>query len=194
MIKINLLGKAKVKAARTKTVRTASNQTLMVIMAASVVLISIGIIYFWERILSQKDTELSSQIAQGRKEKIRQESLLKENEIFEKRRKLLEMRIGVIESLKHNQSGPVQVLDVLSDCVQRTDGLWLREFIQKDNLITLSGLAIGSPNVIADFLTNLEHLGKFKNVTLVNIQEVDAKYTFSITLEGGMVPQPKQAS
>ena len=194
MIKINLLGKAKVKAARTKTVRTASNQTLMVIMAASVVLISIGIIYFWERILSQKDTELSSQIAQGRKEKIRQESLLKENEIFEKRRKLLEMRIGVIESLKHNQSGPVQVLDVLSDCVQRTDGLWLREFIQKDNLITLSGLAIGSPNVIADFLTNLEHLGKFKNVTLVNIQEVDAKYTFSITLEGVMVPQPKQAS
>lgn len=194
MIKINLLGKGKVKAARTKTVRTASNQTLMVIMAASVVLISIGIIYFWERILSQKDTELSSQIAQARKEKIRQESLLKENEIFEKRRKLLEMRIGVIESLKHNQSGPVQVLDVLSDCVQRTDGLWLREFIQKDNLITLSGLAIGSPNVIADFLTNLEHLGKFKNVTLVNIQEVDAKYTFSITLEGGMVPQPKQAS
>jgi Tfp pilus assembly protein PilN len=194
MIKINLLGKAKVKAARTKTVRTASNQTLMVIMAASVVLISIGIICFWERILSQKDTELSSQIAQARKEKIRQESLLKENEIFEKRRKLLEMRIGVIESLKHNQSGPVQVLDVLSDCVQRTDGLWLREFIQKDNLITLSGLAMGSPNVIADFLTNLEHLGKFKNVTLVNIQEVDAKYTFSITLEGGMVPQPKQAS
>lgn len=194
MIKINLLGKAKVKAARTRTVRSASNQTLMAIMAAAVVLISIGIIYFWEGTLSQKDAELSNQIAQARKEKIRQESLLKENEIFEKRRKLLEMRIGVIESLKHNQSGPVQVLDVLSDCVQRTDGLWLREFVQKDNLITLSGLATGSPNVIADFLTNLEHLGKFKNVTLINIQEVDAKYAFSITFEGSMVPQPKQAS
>jgi Tfp pilus assembly protein PilN len=194
MIKINLLGKAKVKAARTKTVRSASNQTLMAIMAAAVVLISIGIIYFWERTLSQKDAELSNQIAQARKEKIRQESLLKENEIFEKRRKLLEMRIGVIESLKRNQSGPVQVLDVLSDCVQRTDGLWLREFVQKDNLITLSGLATGSPNVIADFLTNLEHLGKFKNVTLINIQEIDAKYAFSITFEGSMVPQPKQAS
>ena len=163
-------------------------------MAASVVLISIGIIYFWERTLSQRDAELSNQIAQARKEKIRQESLLKENEIFEKRRKLLEMRIGVIESLKRNQSGPVQVLDVLSDCVQRTDGLWLREFVQKDNLITLSGLATGSPNVIADFLTNLEHLGKFKNVTLINIQEIDAKYAFSITFEGSLVPQPKQAS
>ena len=194
MIKINLLGKAKVKAARSKTVRSASNQALMVIMAASVVLISVGIIYVWEKALSQKDAELSNQIAQARKEKIRQESLLKENEIFEKRRKLLEMRIGVIESLKHNQSGPVQVLDVLSDCVQRTDGLWLKEFAQKGNLISLSGLATGSPNVIADFLTNLEHVGKFKNVTLVNIQEVDAKYAFSITFEGNMIPQPKKAS
>jgi Tfp pilus assembly protein PilN len=194
MIRINLLGKAKVKAARTKTVRTASNQLLMVIMAATIVLMSLGIVYFWERTLSQRDAELSRQIVQARKEKTRQESLLKENEIFEKRRKLLETRIAVIESLKHNQAGPVQVLDVLSDCVQRTDGLWLKEFVQKENLITLSGLAMGSPNVIADFLTNLENLGKFRNVTLVNIQEVDAKYTFSITFEGSMTPQSKQSS
>jgi Tfp pilus assembly protein PilN len=194
MIRINLLGKAKVKAARTKTVRAASNQTLMVIMAISVVVIAIGIVYLWERTLSQVDADISRQIAQARREKIRQEGLLKENELFEKRRKLLEMRISVIESLKKNQSGPVQVLDVLSDCVQRTEGLWLREFIQKENLITLSGLAMGSPNVIADFLTNLEHLGKFKNVTLVNIQEVDGKYAFSITFEGNLVPQLKQVT
>jgi Tfp pilus assembly protein PilN len=194
MIRINLLGKAKVKAARPKTVRAASNQALQAIMAISVLVISIGIIYFWERILSQQDTDLSRQIAQARKEKIRQESLLKENETFEKRRKLLENRISVIESLKKNQSGPVQVLDILSDCVQRTDGLWLKDFVQKENVITLSGIAMGSPSVIADFLTNLEQLGKFKNVTLVNIQEVDAKYSFSITFEGNMVPHSKQAS
>ena len=194
MIRINLLGKAKVKAARPKTVRAASTQALQAIMASSVLVMSIGIIYFWERIVSQADAELSRQIVQARKEKIRQESLLKENEIFEKRRKLLETRINVIESLKKNQSGPVQVLDTLSNCVQRTDGLWLNDFVQKDNVITLSGMAMGSPNVIADFLTNLEHLGKFKNVTLINIQEVDAKYSFSITFEGNLVPQSKQAS
>src|SRR5437867_4182761 len=194
MIRINLLGKAKVKAARPKTVRAASNQALQAIMAISVLVISIGIIYFWERILSQQDTDLSRQIAQARKEKIRQESLLKENETFEKRRKLLENRISVIESLKKNQSGPVQVLDILSDCVQRTDGLWLKDFVQKENVITLSGIAMGSPSVIADFLTNLEHIGNFKNVTLINIQEVEAKYSFSITFEGNMVPHSKEVS
>ncbi|PYV45574.1 MAG: hypothetical protein DMG06_01870 [Acidobacteria bacterium] len=194
MIRINLLGKVKVKAARPKSVRAASNQALQSVMAISVLVISIGIIYFWEKILSQQDADLSRQIALARKEKIRQESLLKENEIFEKRRKLLETRIGVIESLKKNQSGPVQILDILGDCVQRTDGLWLKDFVQKDNVITLSGMAMGSPDVIADFLTNLEHLGKFKNVTLINIQEVEAKYSFSITFEGNMVPHSKEVS
>src|SRR5436853_6899261 len=194
MIRINLLGKARVKTARPKTVRAASTQALQAIMASSVLVMSIGIIYFWEKILSQQDADLSRQIALARKEKIRQESLLKENEIFEKRRKLLETRIGVIESLKKNQSGPVQILDILGDCVQRTDGLWLKDFVQKDNVITLSGMAMGSPNVIADFLTNLEHIGNFKNVTLINIQEVDAKYSFSITFEGSMVTHSKQAS
>src|SRR5436309_10310334 len=155
MIRINLLGKAKVKAARPKTVRAASNQALQAIMAISVLVMSIGIIYFWEKILSQQDSDLSRQIVQARKEKIRQESLLKENEIFEKRRKLLEARISVIESLKKNQSGPVQVLDILSDCVQRSEGVWLKDLAQKGNLITVNGTAMGSPDAVADFIANL---------------------------------------
>jgi type IV pilus assembly protein PilN len=189
MIKINLLGKAKVKAGRTKGIRRPSSQIIPLLMSISVIVISIGIVYFWEKILSQQDLDLTRQISQARKEKIRQESLLKENEIFEKRRKLLETRISVIESLKKNQSGPVQVLDVLSDCVQRTDGLWLKDFVQKDNVITLNGMALGSPNVIADFITSLEHVGRFKNVNLVNVQEIDTKYSFSITFEGNLIPK-----
>ncbi len=193
MIRINLLGKTRVKAAP-RAVRAPSNQFLQLIMAISVVVISIGIVYFWERNLSQADAELTRQINQARKEKIRQESLLKENEIFEKRRKLLENRISVIESLKKNQSGPVYVLDVLSDCVQRTDGLWLKDFVQKENVITLNGMVMGSPKVIADFITNLERVGKFSNVNLMNVQEVDSKYSFSITFEGNLVPRQDQDS
>ena len=189
MIKINLLGKAKVKAGRPKGIRAPSSQILPLTMAISVIIISIVMVYLWGKILTQEDADLSRQINQARKEKIRQESLLKENEIFEKRRKLLETRINVIESLKKNQSGPVQVLDVLSDCVQRTEGLWLRDFVQKDNVITLNGMALGSPNVIADFITNLEHVGRFKNVNLINVQEIDTKYSFSITFEGNLIPK-----
>lgn len=187
MIKINLLGRARVKTVKARKIRSASNQTLMMIMAVSVVLMAVGVTYFWMRALEKEDEELTRQITLARKEKARQEGLLKENETFEKRRKLLETRISVIESLKKNQSGPVQVLDVLSDCVQRSEGVWLKDFAQKDNLITLNGTAMGSPDAVADFITNLMRVGNFSNVNLINLQETDNKYSFSITFEGSMV-------
>lgn len=194
MIKINLLGRSKLKAAKTKRISTASNQTLMAVMAVAVVLMSVGIIYFWEKILVKQDEELSRQIMLARKEKARQEGMLKENEVFEKRRKLLETRINVIESLKKNQSGPVQVLDLLSDCIQRSEGVWLKDLVQKGNLITVNGTAMGSPDAVADFISNLTRVGNFKNVNLVNLQELDSKYSFSITFEGNIVAQGDSAS
>jgi Tfp pilus assembly protein PilN len=194
MIKINLLGRTKLKAAKTKRISTASNQTLMAVMAVAVVLMSVGIIYFWEKILVKQDEELTRQIMLAKKEKARQEGLLKENEVFEKRRKLLETRINVIESLKKNQSGPVQVLDLLSDCIQRSEGVWLKDLAQKGNLITVNGTAIGSPDAVADFISNLTRVGNFKNVNLVNLQELDNKYSFSITFEGHIVAQGDSAS
>jgi Tfp pilus assembly protein PilN len=194
MIKINLLGRTKLKAAKTRKISTASNQTLMAVMAIAVVVMSVGIVYFWQRILVQQDEELSRQIMLAKKEKARQEGMLKENEVFEKRRKLLETRISVIESLKKNQSGPVQVLDLLSDCIQRSEGVWLKDLVQKGNLITVNGTAMGSPDAVADLITNLTRVGNFKNVNLVNLQELDSKYSFSITFEGNIVAQGDSAS
>ena len=194
MIKINLLGRTRLKAAKTRKIGTASNQTLMAVMAVAVVLMSVGIIYFWQKTLVQQDEELSRQIMLAKKEKIRQEGMLKENEVFEKRRKLLETRINVIESLKKNQSGPVQVLDLLSDCIERSQGVWLKDLAQKGNLITVNGTAMGSPDAVADFITNLTRVGNFKNVNLVNLQELDSKYSFSITFEGNIVAQNDSAS
>jgi Tfp pilus assembly protein PilN len=194
MIKINLLGRTKLKAAKTKKISVASNQTLMAVMAIAVVLMSVGIVYFWQRILVQQDEELSRQIMLAKKEKARQEGMLRENEVFEKRRKLLETRINVIESLKKNQSGPVQVLDLLSDCIQRSEGVWLKDLAQKGNLITVNGTAMGSPDAVADLITNLTRVGNFKNVNLVNLQELDSKYSFSITFEGNIVAQGDSAS
>ncbi|HVN80340.1 MAG TPA: PilN domain-containing protein [Terriglobia bacterium] len=191
MIKINLLGRAKVKAAKTKVraVRGPSNALISLIMAISVIVVALGIVFSWNQVVSQKDNDLTKQIARAKKEKLRQENLLKENEVFEKRRKLLEARIDVIEALKKNQSGPVRILDSLSDCVQRTEGLWLRELQQKESLFTVNGLVMGSPNVIADFISSLEQVGKFKNVNLINVQEAESKYTFSITFEGEIIPK-----
>jgi type IV pilus assembly protein PilN len=184
MIRINLLGKVKVKAAsKPKARRGMPSQVLQLVMLICVAVLSVGSIFFWERALSQRDEQLTNETNRAKKEKARQENLLKENEVFEKRRKLLENRINIIEDLKNHQSGPVRILDTLSDCVQRTEGLWLRDFSQKDNLITLNGTVMGTPNVIADFITNLDQIGKFKNINLINATEENSKYSFSLTFE-----------
>jgi Tfp pilus assembly protein PilN len=183
MIRINLLGKVKVKAAKTKVRRGVPTQVLQLVMLIAIIVLSIGSVFFWERALSQRDEMLTTEITRAKKEKARQQLLLRENEIFDKRRKLLETRINVIEDLKKNQAGPVRVLDRLSDCVQKTEGLWLRDFTQKNNLITLNGIVMGTPSTIADFLSNLEQVGKFKNVNLINVQESDSKYSFSLSFE-----------
>jgi Tfp pilus assembly protein PilN len=96
--------------------------------------------------------------------------------------------------LKKNQSGPVQVLDQLSDCIQRSEGVWLKDLVQKGNLITINGTAMGSPDAVADLIANLARVGNFKNVNLVNLQELDSKYSFSITFEGNIVAQSDAAS
>ncbi len=189
MIRINLLGKVKVKAVKTKVRRGVPTQVLQLVMLISVAVLSVGSIFFWERALSQRDEILTTEISRAKKEKTRQQLLLRENEIFDKRRKLLEARINVIENLKKNQAGPVRVLDRLSDCVQKTEGLWLRDFTQKENVVTLTGTVMGTPSTIADFLTNMEQIGKFKNVNLINMQETDSKYNFSLTFEAESSPK-----
>jgi Tfp pilus assembly protein PilN len=190
MIKINLLGKVKVKAAKLKKPRRGvPTQVLQLIMLICVMLLSVGSIFFWARALAQRDEILTNETSRAKKEKTRQESLLRENEVFEKRSKLLQTRLDAISDLKRNQAGPVRILDVLSDCIQKTEGLWLRDLTQKDNLVTLNGSAMGTPNVIADFITNLEQLGKFKNINLLTAQESDNKYTFSITFEAQILPK-----
>jgi type IV pilus assembly protein PilN len=189
MIRINLLGKVKVKAVKTKVRRGIPTQALQMTMLICVMVLSVGSIYLWDKALSQQDEVLTNEISRAKKEKTRQQVLLRENEVFEKSRKLLELRINVIEDLKKNQSGPVRILDRLSNVVQKTEGLWLKDFTQKENLITLNGMVMGTPGTIADFLTNLEQIGKFKNVNLVNVQESDSKYSFSVTFESDFAPK-----
>jgi len=84
-----------------------------------------------------------SQIAQARKEKIRQEKFLKGKTRFLRAPQApgdadRSDRVSQTQSVRS-----CSILDVLSDCVQRTDGLWLKRFVQKDNLITLSGWQMG---------------------------------------------------
>lgn len=82
---------------------------------------------------------------------------------FKKRRKQLQSKLDVIDSLEEARNGPVRVLDELSERVP--DRLWLTSVTTKGKGIKLEGQSLDT-GVVADFLRGLNASPYFKNVDL----------------------------
>ncbi len=85
---------------------------------------------------------------------------------FESRKLSLEERIAIIERLKANQKGPVELMNVVIGSVPNNPpGLWLTSMIQQENLLTIEGRAFDVP-FVADFIAALDNTRAFKYVDL----------------------------
>ena len=82
---------------------------------------------------------------------------------FKKRKKQLQSKLDVIDSLEQARNGPVRVLDELSARVP--DRLWLTSISTKGKGIKLEGQSLDT-GVVADFLRGLNASPYFKNVDL----------------------------
>ncbi|MAG29819.1 MAG: hypothetical protein CL908_02865 [Deltaproteobacteria bacterium] len=82
---------------------------------------------------------------------------------FKAKKKKLQDKLDVIDSLESARNGPVRVLDELSNSVP--DRLWLTEVVTKGKEITLEGQSLDT-GVVADFLRGLNGSPFFKNVDL----------------------------
>jgi len=82
---------------------------------------------------------------------------------FKKRKKDLQAKLDVITGLERARSGPVRILDELSDRVP--DRLWLTSIQTKGTGIKLEGQSLDT-GVVADFLRELNASPFFKNVDL----------------------------
>ena len=82
---------------------------------------------------------------------------------FKKRKKQLQSKLDVIDSLEQARNGPVRVLDELSESVP--DRLWLTSIETKGKGIRLEGQSLDT-GVVADFLRGLNASPYFENVDL----------------------------
>ncbi len=82
---------------------------------------------------------------------------------FKKRKKQLQEKLDIIESLEKARNGPVRILDELSSSVP--DRLWLTAIETKGKGIKLKGRSLDT-GVVADFLRSLNASPFFKNVDL----------------------------
>lgn len=194
MIRINLLGRARPKAARQAVPLEA---TLQIVFFAAALLVAFGVLYYNWHSTNQQITEVRLHIQKQTGEKARLEQLKAQVDEFERQKVVLQQRINIIEQLQRNRTGGQELLDALANTVTRTDTLWLTSMTRTGNGLTLVGTA-GSINAVANFITQLEHSGYFDQIEIKESTQ-DPKNvavqtsTFTLTAQFTL-PQDKSAA
>ncbi len=178
MIKVNLAERKKAKSAAKFSLPTNYTPVVLVVIAAAFV----GHGYWWYSTLNDQMADLDNKVRQAQAQKAALDAVIKQDQIYETRKKTLENRVKVIEGLQKGQVSPVMALDQLSEAVQRTQYVWLSNLDQNNAILTMSGVGT-SLNAIADFYTNLTATGYFKNIDVSNAQDSAGNFVFSLKCE-----------
>src|SRR5450755_5119082 len=78
-------------------------------------------------------------------------------------------RVDVIDGLRTNQTGPVNLLAMLGETVNNTEAVWLSKMDDTGATVKLTGTAL-STDAVANLIANLQKTGYFRNV------EIDETY------------------
>jgi type IV pilus assembly protein PilN len=194
MIRINLLGQARPKAARRAVPLEATLQILLLVLCLLAAIGFLGVDYYQT---NRKIGQLQTNIRHLQGEKARLENLKQQVENFERQKTILRQRISVIEELQRNRTGGQELLDMVATTVTRTDALWLTSMTRKGNSLTFEGSA-ASINSVANFITQLKRSGYFQKVEIKESHQDDKNpgvQTFAFTLMAEFAPpQSKPAS
>jgi Tfp pilus assembly protein PilN len=184
MIRINLLGQIRPRAAR-RPVDTGAALPVVFIGAGLVLgALVLGFFYYtWANQLSKENAEIKRLTAQ----KTELEQTKQQVESFEKQKIVLQQRVSTIEQLQRDRTGGQELLDMVANTVSRTENLWLIEMTRKGNTLSLDG-ASASINSVANFITALKRSGYFQKVEIKESKQDEKNlsvqtFTFQITAE-----------
>jgi Tfp pilus assembly protein PilN len=169
MIRINLLGQARPKAAKQAVPLEATVQVIFLLAAIGLAIGFLGITYMQEK--RQLD-ETNNRISALRAEKASLEQIKTQVEQFEREKAVLQQRIDVIETLQKNRTGGQELLQMVANTVVRVDSLWLTSLERKQDSLDFQGEA-GSINAVANFITQLKRSGYFDKVEITEAKEDD---------------------
>ena len=169
MIKINLLGGGRPKRAHKST--EVPYQTVGVV--GVVLLLVVGMGYAWWY-LSDRVQAMTTQTVTLTKDLAALKVKVKEVEDYEKNKKNLEEKIGIIEQLRKNQSGPVHLLEEISRSLP--DRVWLTSLTEQGGKIDLEGKAVTNAKIV-DFINNLKTSRYISEIQLIESRQ---------TAEGGI--------
>jgi type IV pilus assembly protein PilN len=74
-------------------------------------------------------------------------------------------RVDVIDQLRSNQAGPVNLMAMLGETVNNTEAVWLNNMKDQGATVDIEGMAL-SEDAVANLISNLQKTGWFKNVEI----------------------------
>ncbi|MGB7848720.1 MAG: PilN domain-containing protein [Candidatus Acidiferrum sp.] len=193
MIRINLLGQIRPKAAR-RPVDTGAAMPL-VFIGAGVLLGGLFLFYFFHSWQTQLNDE-NARIKQLQAQKTELEQIKLQVEAFEKQKVVLQQRVGTIEQLQRDRTGGQELLDQVANTVSRAENLWLTSMTKKGSALTLEGSA-ASLNSVANFITALKRSGYFQKIEIKESKQDDrnaAVQTFVFTINAEIAPNAPVAT
>lgn len=182
MIRVNLSGNPRKRNGKGRAVSAPVPSRALPLFLILIVATAAAGGFWWFTGLTAQLEDVKTQLAQTQVQRDKLASVIKADQVYQDRKKALEVRIRIIEGLKRGQVSPVRSLDLLDDAIDRTKYVWLSNLDQNNAVFSMSGTGT-SVNAIADFVSNLEATGYFRNINLQNAQDAAGNFTFSMTCE-----------
>jgi len=189
MIRINLLGQIRPKAARRPVDTGAALPVAFIGVGLVLGAVVLGFFYYtWQNQLNKENTEIKRLTAQ----KTDLEQTKQQVEAFEKQKITLQQRVSTIEQLQRDRTGGQELLDMVANTVSRTENLWLTEMVRRGSTLSLEGSS-ASINAVANFITALKRSGYFQKVEIKESKQ-DAANTavvsFLFQISAEITPPP----
>jgi len=188
MIRINLLGEHKAKHGKAGGVPSVAGDgpNPMVVILLVLLVAAGGNYWYWHRLTSERD-RLATEIQKAEEENRRLAPYKAKFEEAQRQKEIFQRRADVINQLRSNQAGPVNLLTAIGDTVNATDAVWLSSMKDEGTTISLEGTAL-SANAVANLITNLRKSPYFKSVEIKetvqddNVKDMQA-FTFTLVCE-----------
>jgi Tfp pilus assembly protein PilN len=191
MIRINLLGSPKPKGKKGPAFTMPSfelgNLGGPLVQGTAVFLIA-GVInagYWYQLDREKKSIEVKTRVAEQKNRELADINA----RYMERQRQAdsYKRRVDVIDQLRANQSGPVNMLSMIGDTINGTEAVWLNSMQDQGANIAIDGTALSS-DAVANLITNLQKTGFFRNIEIKESFQDDAikdmqAFQFTLTCE-----------
>jgi len=165
MIRINLLAVERDRNKK-KAVTLGTTGQKLTIGCSLIVVLALMFMGWRYWTIGHESTQLDAAISAAQQETLRLHSVIQQVQEFEQRKAQLQQRVVLIEQLRKGQTGPVHMLDQISQALPSM--LWLTELNQVGPDVIIDGKCTTLTG-LTEFVSNLEASGYFKrSVEIVN--------------------------